>query len=83
MVFRVKGPAPCAADCQTASDFVPMGNGRTLGYSVVEMKRAPISRRHRVPPHDGGSDGETGASVAYEHNGPFDVLSSLVTGNQV
>jgi hypothetical protein len=51
MDFRVKEPAPCVAPAQIGRDFVPMGNERTLGFSVVVKKRAPISRRRNVPPY--------------------------------
>ena len=49
--FRVKEPAPCAAHAQIVRDFLPMGNGKALGFSVVVTERAPISRRHKVPPY--------------------------------
>jgi len=51
MDFRVKESALRAASAQIVRDFVPMGKGRNLGFSVVVTKRAPISRRHKVLPY--------------------------------
>ena len=51
MDFRVKETATCAAPAQIVRDFVPVGRGRTLGFSVVVTKTAPISRRHNVLPY--------------------------------
>jgi hypothetical protein len=71
MDFRVKEPTLCVAPAQTVGDFVQMGNGRALGFSVVVRKEHPFRSDTTYRLIGGGSNGETGTRVVYEHDGSF------------